>query len=86
MTDTTGIEFSTTVIAYPEPTFELKHENGTINNQMTNSIKWNGINNFTIHLSQAVVNQSNLGVYHLIITNTFGNITIFVNVISQSEY
>lgn len=86
MTDTTGIEFSTLVTAYPEPEFELKPEIGTINNQMTSSMKRNGINNFTIHLSQAVVNQSSLGIYHLIITNAFGNITIFVNVISQSEY
>lgn len=85
VTDTTGIEFSTLVTAYPEPEFELKPEIGTINNQMTSSMKRNGINNFTIHLSQAVVNQSSLGIYHLIITNAFGNITIFVNVISQRK-
>lgn len=84
--DTTGIEFSTTVIAYPEPELEVKHENGTINSQMTYNIIRNGIYRFTIHLSQAVVNQSDFGVYHLILTNAFGKVTIFVDVIPKSEY
>lgn len=86
VTDITGIEFSTTVIAYPKPLLDIKHENGTINSQMTNSIIRNGTNTFTIHLSQAIVNKSDFGVYHLIITNAFGNVTIFVNVVPQSEY
>lgn len=86
VTDSSGIEFSTTVIAYPKPQLDLKHANGTINKQMTNRILPNGTNTFTIHLSQAIVNQSDFGVYHLIITNAFGNITIFVNVVPQSEY
>lgn len=53
---------------------------------MTDTLKRNGTNTFTIHLSQATVNQSDFGVYHLIITNSFGNITIYVNVVPQSEY
>lgn len=53
---------------------------------MTNKTIINGTNTFTIHLSQAIVNQSDFGVYHLIITNAFGNITVFVNVVPQSEY
>lgn len=34
VTCTTRIEFSTTLMAYPEPFFELQYENGTKNDQM----------------------------------------------------
>lgn len=86
VTDTTGINFSTIVIAYPEPLITLEYENGTESDQMVKSISGNAVNNFTIHISQAVVNQSDFGIYHLKVRNLFGEITVIVNVIPQSEY
>lgn len=53
---------------------------------MMNSILRNAVNNFTIHISQAVVNHSDFGVYHLKVLNLFGEITMIVNVILQSKY
>lgn len=53
---------------------------------MSKSININAVNNFTIHISQAVVNQSDFGVYNLKVWNSFGNLTMIVNVIPQSEY
>lgn len=86
VTDTTGINFSTIVIAYPEPLIRVENENGTEPDQIIKSIKRNAVNNFTIRISQAVVNQSDFGVYHLKVNNSFGGITMIVNVIPQSEY
>lgn len=85
ITDTTGIDFSTIVIAYPEPSIKLEYENGTESDQMMKNINRNAVNKFTIHISQAVVNQSDFGVYHLKVWNLFGEITVIVNVIPQSE-
>lgn len=65
---------------------ELVYENGTVPDQMKKSISINAVNNFTIHISQAVVNQSDFGVYHLKVWNSFGEITVIVNVIPRSEY
>lgn len=86
VTDTTGIDFSTIIIAYPEPLIELEYENGTVPDQMMRSIFSNAVNNFTIRIRQAFVNQSDFGVYHLKVGNLFGEITMIVNVIPQSEY
>lgn len=86
VTDTTGINFSTIVIAHPEPSIELEYENGTVPDQMMKSIIRNAVNNFTIRISQAVVNQSDFGVYHLKVRNLFGETIVIVNVIPQSEY
>lgn len=86
VTDTTGIDFSTFVIAYPEPSIKIEYENGTESNQMMKSISRNAVNNFTIHIGQAVVNQSDFGVYHLKVGNLIGELTVIVNVIAQSEY
>lgn len=83
--DTIGIEFSSIVVAYPEPFYELKYENGTKNNKMMGSIIRNAINNFTIHFNQTVVNQVDYGTYHLVIYNDFGDETIFVNILPQSK-
>lgn len=85
VTDTTGIEFSSTVVAYPEPLYELKYENGTINNHMMGSKIQNAINNFTFHFNQTVVNHGDYGTYHLKIFNDFGVETIFVNVLPQKS-
>lgn len=84
--DTTGIDFSTTVIAYPEPDFQLENENGTMNNRMTGSISRNAVNNFTIHLNQTVVEQRDFGSYQLKVTNLYGEARIQINVLPQSEY
>lgn len=53
---------------------------------MMTSINTNAVNNFTIRISQAVVNQSDFGVYHLKVKNLFGELTMTVNVIAQSKY
>lgn len=86
VTDTFGIDFSTFAIAYPEPLIKLEYENGIESDQMMKSINRNTVNNFTIHISQAVVNQSDFGVYHLKVWNLFGELTVIVNVIPQSKY
>lgn len=65
---------------------KLEYENGTETDQMMKSINRNAVNNFTIHISQAVVNQSDFGVYYLKVWNSFGELTVIVNVIAQSEY
>ncbi|XP_052720144.1 carcinoembryonic antigen-related cell adhesion molecule 5-like isoform X4 [Crassostrea angulata] len=85
VTDTTGIDFSTFVIAYPEPSIKLEYENGSVSDQMMKSISRNAVNNFTIHISQAVLNQSNFGVYRLKVWNSFGEVTMIVNVIPQRK-
>lgn len=53
---------------------------------MMKGINRNAVNNFTIHISQAVVNQSDFGVYHLKVWNSFGELTVIVNVIPRSKY
>lgn len=85
MTCTTGIEFSTTIIAYPEPQYELQYENGTRNGQMITTITENEVNNFTVRISQDVVEKSSFGVYHLRASNIFGETTVTVNIIKQSK-
>lgn len=85
VTDTTGIEFSVIVVAYPEPQYELQFENGTKNSQMTGSITSNSVNNFTIQFNQTAVEQSDYGTYRLRVNNSFGYTTLFLNVIPQSK-
>lgn len=86
MTDSTGIEFSITVIAYPEPQYELERDKGTIDNQMMHSLTINAVNSFTIHFIQTVVNQSDFRLYRLKVGNLYGKIIVFVNVVPQSKY
>lgn len=85
VTFTTGIEFSTTIIAYPEPLYELVYENGTSNMQMMNYLTRNAVNNFTVYFKQAVVDQSSFGLYHLRTSNIFGKSKVLVIVIEQSR-
>lgn len=85
VTDTIGIDFSVTVIAYPEPEYKLEHDNETKNTEMMDSVTRNAVNNFTIHFNQTVVTQSDYGNYHLRVMNVYGEATVFVNVIPQSE-
>lgn len=86
VTCTTRIEFSTTLMAYPEPFFELQYENGTKNDQMKITITENKVNNFTIRIRQDGFEENNFGVYHLRASNNFGETTVIVNVIKQSKY
>lgn len=65
---------------------KLEYENGIESDQMMKSINRNAVNNFTIHISQAVVNQSDFGIYYLKVLNLFGELTMIVNVIPQSKY
>lgn len=85
VTDTTGIDFSTTVIAFPEPQYSLEYTNGTRNTQMMNRLSRNAVNNFTVQFTQTVVNQSDYGTYNLIFRNLLGNVTVHVNVLPQSK-
>nr|XP_034316845.1 hemicentin-2-like [Crassostrea gigas] len=85
VTFTTGIEFSTTIIAYPKPLYELEYKNGTRNNQMMNNITRNAENNFTIYFKQTVVDQSSFGLYYLRTSNIFGESTVLVIVIEQRK-
>nr|XP_034303739.1 titin-like isoform X4 [Crassostrea gigas] len=85
VTCTTGIEFSTTIIAYPEPQYELQYENGTRNDQMITTITENEVNNFTVQIRQHVVEKSSFGVYYLRASNMFGERTVIVNVIKQRK-
>lgn len=84
MTDTSGIDFSTTVIAYPEPRYELRYENGTTSNKMMGSVTRNAVNNFTIRLNQTSVEQADFGTYRLIVSNPFGETAVVLNVVPQS--
>lgn len=86
MTDTTGIEFSSTIIAYPKPQYELQYENGSKNNQMMDSVITNAVYNYTILYNQTVVNQDDYGTFYLRVNNSYGETTVYVNVIAQSKY
>lgn len=86
VSDTTGIAFSMTVIAYPEPLYELRYDNGTKNTRMVDSISRIAVNNFTIHFKQTVVEQDDYGIYHLLVSNTFGESIVILNVLPQSKY
>ncbi|XP_052691740.1 synaptogenesis protein syg-2-like [Crassostrea angulata] len=82
---TTGIKFSTIIIAYPEPQYELQYENGTRNDQMITTITENKVNNFTVRIRQHAVEKSSFGVYYLRASNMFGEKTVTVNVIKQRK-
>lgn len=85
VTDTTGIEFSVTVIAHPKPQYDLEFENETKINRLTDRIDMNAVNNFSIHFNQTSVEKSHYGVYRLRVNNSFGETFIYVNVIPQSK-
>ena len=85
VTDTSGIEFSTTVIAYPEPQCEVTYVNGTKNDRMIVRLTRNTENNFTIHLNQTSIFLEDYGTHLLKISNPFGRTTVFLSVIPQSK-
>lgn len=85
VTDSTGIEFSTTFIAYPGPWYELEYENGTKNTKIKSRITNKAVNIFTINFNEAGVTQEDYGTYYLRVGNIFGNGTIIVNVLPQRK-
>lgn len=85
VTDTTGIDFSTTVIAYPEPEYFLEYTNGTRNTQMMDRLFRNAVNNFTVQFTQTVVNKSDYGTYNLVFRNLLGEVMVHVNVLPQRK-
>ena len=85
VSDDKGFAFSTTVIAYPKPSYVVLFENSTSNNGIWNSMTVNAVNNFTVHLNKTTVKQTDYGTYHLTITNSFGGSTIYINVVPQSK-
>lgn len=86
VTDQSEIEFSTTVISFPEPRYDLKYENGTTNMKMKDTLTRNAVNNFTIHFNQTIADHTDYGSYNLTIYNEFGETIVIVNVIPQSKY
>nr|XP_022323486.1 hemicentin-2-like isoform X4 [Crassostrea virginica] len=83
VSDDTLLAFSTTVIAYPKPSYAILFENRTNNPGIVDSLTENGVNNFTVRFNKSTVGQSDYGTYRLYINNTFGGTTIYVNVIPQ---
>lgn len=81
----TGIEFSSTIIAYPEPLYELQYENETTTTQIMSYITRNAVNNFTVRFRQTDIDQSSFGLYYLRMSNIFGESTVSVHVFEQSK-
>ena len=82
--DSSGLEFSSTVIAYPQPQYVVEYEDGTKNDGMTDTLTWKSVNNFSIHFKKNVANPCDYGLYQLRISNVFGNTVIYVNVFPKS--
>ena len=77
--------FSTKIIAYPEPRYALLFENGLQPNGIRDSMTMNTVNNFTLYFYKTTVQQTDYGTYNLHINNTFGETTVYIDVLSQSE-
>lgn len=76
---------STTVIAYPEPRYNLEYKNGTANNMMTVNLYKNAINNFTIYCEQQLVEEMNSVTYTLKLSNVLGASTVFISIRKQGK-
>ena len=85
ITDTSGIRFSSIIIAFPLPQYVLEYEDGTKTKGMTDTLTWNSVNNFTIHFNKTDAKPRDYGIYYLRINNVFGNTLIYVNVFPQSK-
>ena len=85
VTDDTGFAFSTTVIAYPKPHCVLLAEDGTMSNGVEHSLTINAVNNFTVYFKKVTVKRTDYGLYHLHMSNIFGETIIYVSLIPQSE-
>nr|XP_022289527.1 nephrin-like isoform X2 [Crassostrea virginica] len=77
--------FLTKIIAYPEPRFALLFENGLQPNGIKDSMTMNTVNNFTLYFYKTAVKQTDYGTYNLHINNTFGETTVFINVLMQRK-
>nr|XP_022286587.1 hemicentin-1-like isoform X2 [Crassostrea virginica] len=77
--------FSTKIIAYPEPRYALLFENGLQPNGFRYSMTRNTVNNFTLYFYKTTVQQTDYGTYNLHINNTFGETTVYVNVLPQRK-
>nr|XP_022345367.1 hemicentin-1-like isoform X3 [Crassostrea virginica] len=82
---TRRISMSTTVMAYPEPRYILKYENGTRNNMMTVHLQKNAINNFTVHCEQQFAQEMDSVTYILELSNVFGASTVFIRILKQEK-
>ena len=85
ITDTSGITFSSIIIAFPLPQYVLEYEDGTKTKGMTDTLTWNSVNIFTIHFNKSDAKPSDYGLYYLRINNVFGNTLVYVNVFPQSK-
>nr|XP_022302484.1 uncharacterized protein LOC111110319 isoform X2 [Crassostrea virginica] len=83
ITDTSGIRFSSIIIAFPLPQYVLEYEDGTKTKGMTDTLTWNSVNNFTIHFNKSDAKPRDYGLYYHRINNVFGNTLIYVNVFPQ---
>ncbi|XP_078310224.1 uncharacterized protein LOC111137474 isoform X2 [Crassostrea virginica] len=81
--NTRRISMSTTVIAYPEPRYNLEYKNGTANNMMTVNLYKNAINNFTIYCEQQLVEEMDSVTYTLKLSNILGASTVFISIRKQ---
>ncbi|XP_078310218.1 contactin-5-like isoform X2 [Crassostrea virginica] len=79
------ILFSTTVIAYPEPQYNLKYKNGTLNNEMKVNLHKNAMNNFTIFCEQQFIREIASVTYSLEFGNFLGSSTILVHILKQGK-
>ena len=77
---------STTVMAYPEPRYILKYENGTRNNMMTVYLHKNAINNLTVHCEQQFSREMDSVTYILELSNFLGASTLFIRIVKQGKY
>ena len=77
---------STTVMAYPEPRYILKYENGTKNHMMTVHLQKNAINNFTVHCEQQFAQEIDSVTYILELSNVLGVSAVFIRILKQGKY
>lgn len=80
-----GFALSTTVIAYPKPHYVLLDEDGKIKNGIVHKMTVNAMNIFTIQLTKTTLEQDDYGTFVIFINNTFGETSIYVNLIPQSK-
>lgn len=85
VTDASGIDFSISILAYPQPQYVMEYENGSRNIQMMDTVVQNTVNNFTINFNQTFVKKSDYGTFYLRVSNSFGETTAVVNIIAQSK-
>ena len=73
------------MIAYPEPQYNLKYKNGTLNNEMKVNLHKNAMNNFTIFFEQQFIREIASVTYSLEFGNFLGSSTILVHILKQGR-